>query len=436
VTSASFTSAQLQAINADSGPIAIVAGPGCGKTTLLAARIGVLVRERGLDPSSILVLSFTTEAAHRLRREVALQLGERAADVSIQTLHALGRRVIDNWAIQLGYEGRPSVLHHDEAAALLASAASDQGWDLTAVPVGELAAAVDRCRLLVDTRARQADPLTPLAQAYEERLRRHGAIDFVAMLSLPPVRGQDEDELIALRAATSLYHRRLLTDPEALDYLAQRGVERATVESCRLGYAAGGELVHHLRWMRHPLGPALHVGLLTHAGREFMAGRIVVPEFRHGEPVWLVGRLLETVRSSLPESDPPPRYLALRGSKPLLGAELAWGSATVIVTEGVFDFITLRQWGYPTVALVGTHTRPDVLDQLRAFERLYLVLDQDDSGIEATFRLLEVLGPRAIPVALPDGVKDVAELAPRPDGPAAFAAALLESVGGLDATSA
>ena len=48
-----------------------------------------------MDPAGILAVSFTTEAARRLRREVARQLGDRAQDVAILTLHALGRKVID-----------------------------------------------------------------------------------------------------------------------------------------------------------------------------------------------------------------------------------------------------------------------------------------------------------------------------------------------------
>jgi len=81
------------------------------------------------------------------------------------------------------------------------------------------------------------------------------------------------------------------------------------------------------------------------------------------------------------------------------------------------------------VALVGTHARPEIVDRLRTFRRVYLVLDQDDAGMEATLRLADMLGACAIPVALPDGTKDVADLAPRSDGQALFAAALLEAVG-------
>jgi superfamily I DNA/RNA helicase len=67
VTEGSFTAAQMEAITADDGPLGIIAGPGCGKTSVLAGRIAFLIRERGLDPSSVLAVSFTTEAARAAR---------------------------------------------------------------------------------------------------------------------------------------------------------------------------------------------------------------------------------------------------------------------------------------------------------------------------------------------------------------------------------
>jgi DNA primase len=242
---------------------------------------------------------------------------------------------------------------------------------------------------------------------------------------------RDPQEAAVLRAATMLYHQRLLFDPTAMAYVTGRGIDRATVEACRLGYAAGNELVPYLAWRRLGLEPALRVGLLGRNGREFLAGRIVVPDLRDHQPVWLVGRLLESTVQPNDAADPPPKYLGLPGSKPLLGLEQVAVSPSVIVTEGVFDWLTLRRWGYPAVALVGTHARTDMLERLRGFKRAYLVFDQDDAGLEATMRLLDALGSAAIPVALPDGVKDVAELAPRTDGQAVFASTLLEAVGAV-----
>ncbi len=220
------------------------------------------------------------------------------------------------------------------------------------------------------------------------------------------------DERACLAAAVELYHNALLGDARALAYVEGRGVDLGAARCFRLGYARGDELVSYLRWRRLPAGAARRVGLLGPDGREFLAGRVVVPEIRAGQPIWLIGRLI---------GDEPaePRYLGLPGRKPLLGWEGVAGTPEILLTEGVFDLLTLRRWGYPALALVGTRPRPAQVEALRRFARIYLVLDADEAGREATLALRQALGERAVPVALP-GVKDVAELALRPDGRLAF----------------
>ena len=246
-------------------------------------------------------------------------------------------------------------------------------------------------------------PIRPVKRARARRAR-------------PTVRGAAERACLA--AAVELYHNRLLADPAALAYVAGRGLERSTFERCRVGYVGGDELAAYLRWRHLPAQAAVRVGLLGREGREFLAGRVVVPETRRGEPLWLVGRTIGADRGG-------PKYLGLPGAKPLLGWETALGSPSVILVEGVFDWLTLVQWDFPALALVGTRVRPETLCTLGArFERVYLALDADDAGREAAATLARVLGPRAATVRLPDGVKDVAELAPRPDGRALFADAL------------
>ena len=74
--------------------------------------------------------------------------------------------------------------------------------------------------------------------------------------------------------------------------------------------------------------------------------------------------------------------------------------AAIVVVEGVFDSLTLRRWGYPAVALLGTHIRPELVEQLRKFERVYLVLDQDDGGLEAAERERRPAEHEAVALAL------------------------------------
>jgi DNA primase len=227
------------------------------------------------------------------------------------------------------------------------------------------------------------------------------------------------DERACLAAAVELYQNRLLGDRTALGYVQGRGVDLATIERCRLGYADGNELVSYLRWRRLPAQAALRVGLLGRHGQEAMAGRVVFPEIRAGQPIWMVGRSVEATVDG-------PKYLGLPGRKPLLGWESARGSRTVFVVEGPFDWLTLRSWELPALALVGTHVRPAVLTSLARFARIYLVLDNDDAGRAATAAIHTALGNRAVPVSLSDA-KDVSDLAVRADGYAAFVRAVHEA---------
>lgn len=224
-------------------------------------------------------------------------------------------------------------------------------------------------------------------------------------------RSLDEAERTVLAAAVEVYHDELLADPTALAYLHDRGLSLDTVQRYRLGYARGDDLLHHLRQHRLMLFAARRLGLLR-GGREFLGGRIVIPESRDGQSIWLIGRALHCASDA-------PKYLGLPGRKPLLGWDEARHEHEVYVVEGPFDWLTLRQWGLSAVALLGTHASPEALRALARFERAYLVLDNDAAGRAATEKLLAALGCRAVAVALHD-VKDVADWARLPDGRARF----------------
>ncbi|MBV8717275.1 MAG: toprim domain-containing protein [Chloroflexi bacterium] len=243
-----------------------------------------------------------------------------------------------------------------------------------------------------------------------------------------------DEEVEVLSAATDLYASRLMHEEHALAYLAGRGFPRAVLERYRLGYSSGDELVRYLQWRRLPVPAAMRVGLVRKDGREFMAGRITMPEFRSGRPVWLIGRLFEPSVGG--NSTSQPKYLGLPGPKPLLG----WDHAArdlrgVCLVEGPLDLLTLRMWGVPGIALAGSASSHDKLQSLRSFDRVYLALDQDKGGREASDRLCQQLGTRAVRIELPGGVKDVADLANDAGGDDKFRRAILRAVNPPDFTT-
>ena len=156
---------------------------------------------------------------------------------------------------------------------------------------------------------------------------------------------------------------------------------------------------------------------LLDGDRECFAGRTIIPELVDGQATWLTGRRL---------TDREPRYLNLRFPKPLLGLASAKGEA-VVVTEGPFDWLTAVEWGFWAVALLGTRVPGKVAQSLERFEDVYLVLDPDEAGREATEELHERLADRAVPVALPPGVSDLNGLGLRPDGRSIFARCILQA---------
>lgn len=81
---------QLAAARANERAANVVAGPGTGKTSTLVHRVKYLVEEKGVDPSRILVLTFTNKAAFELVERLRIASIDRAAEVWAGTFHAFG----------------------------------------------------------------------------------------------------------------------------------------------------------------------------------------------------------------------------------------------------------------------------------------------------------------------------------------------------------
>ncbi|MCS6928060.1 MAG: ATP-dependent helicase [Saprospiraceae bacterium] len=87
---------QRQAVEHIEGPMMVIAGPGTGKTHLMAARVGKILVETDTAPQSILCLTFTDAAVSALRERLLHVIGPDAYRVSIATFHSFCHRVIQD----------------------------------------------------------------------------------------------------------------------------------------------------------------------------------------------------------------------------------------------------------------------------------------------------------------------------------------------------
>ena len=85
---------QREAVDRIDGPVMVLAGPGTGKTHVLAARIGNILAQTDTPPQSILCLTFTDAAAASMRKRLLGMIGPEAYKVPIYTFHGFCNRVI------------------------------------------------------------------------------------------------------------------------------------------------------------------------------------------------------------------------------------------------------------------------------------------------------------------------------------------------------
>jgi superfamily I DNA/RNA helicase/RecB family exonuclease len=122
--------AQRRVIEHEGGPLLVLAGPGTGKTTTIVESVVHRVARRGLDPSRLLVLTFSRKAAEELRERIALRLDRTLRQPLAMTFHSYAFALVRREFVLAG-EQAPILLPGPEqlleVRRLLRGEASDGG---------------------------------------------------------------------------------------------------------------------------------------------------------------------------------------------------------------------------------------------------------------------------------------------------------------------
>src|SRR6476646_2550715 len=109
-----LNSEQLEVVQAGEGPLLVIAGAGSGKTRALTYRVSRLI-EDGVDPSEILLLTFTNKAAREMLSRVEELVTIDTRRIWGGTFHSTGNRLLRRYAEPLGYRSNFTILDDEDA---------------------------------------------------------------------------------------------------------------------------------------------------------------------------------------------------------------------------------------------------------------------------------------------------------------------------------
>jgi DNA helicase-2/ATP-dependent DNA helicase PcrA len=187
---------QLTVVLEGDGPCLVLAGAGSGKTRTLTYRVAHLI-ERGVDPSSILLLTFTNKSAREMVDRVEMVLGPAAKGVWGGTFHSIGARLLRVFADELGYASNFSILDREDSRNLIKAVMKDLKIDPkarrfpTSAVVGDILSYARNTQTSITETLELKHPnfqpfdgeIEEIAHQYQTRKKAANAMDFDDLLT-------------------------------------------------------------------------------------------------------------------------------------------------------------------------------------------------------------------------------------------------------------
>ncbi len=193
---ASLNEPQSEAVLNTEGACMLIAGAGSGKTRVLTYRIAHLIQTKGIDPFSIMALTFTNKAAKEMRERIEKVVGHDARNLWMGTFHSVFARILRAEAHHIGYPNSFTIYDTDDAKSLIRSIVKEMGLDENAYKANtvynRISAAKNRligwqdylanAELIADDGANMRPEIGKIYKNYALRCFKSGAMDFDDLL--------------------------------------------------------------------------------------------------------------------------------------------------------------------------------------------------------------------------------------------------------------
>ena len=176
---------QREAVEHVGGPALIVAGAGSGKTRVLTYRIAHLIQQ-GINPFSIISITFTNKAADEMKRRVVELVGDVADRMWVSTFHSACVRILRREAPRLEMRAAFSIYDASDSERLIRACMKELNIDPKRVPPRAAAATISDAKNKLMDAGLFADfatnpwerQIAEIYKEYQRRLFEQSAMDF------------------------------------------------------------------------------------------------------------------------------------------------------------------------------------------------------------------------------------------------------------------
>ncbi|MBQ2959177.1 MAG: UvrD-helicase domain-containing protein [Alistipes sp.] len=202
--------AQREAVTNFEGPSLIIAGAGSGKTRVLTTRIAWMLAH-GVEPQSILALTFTNKAAREMRERIEKLVGPRARFIRMGTFHSVFARLLRENAERIGFPQSFTIYEPTDVKNVIKSIVKDFNLSEERYKPQNVAARISMAKnclitpgayianatLGAEDRELKMPEVGAIYGEYCNRCKRNGAMDFDDLLLQTNILLRDAPDVLA-----------------------------------------------------------------------------------------------------------------------------------------------------------------------------------------------------------------------------------------------
>jgi len=187
---AELNPAQREAVEAISGPVLILAGPGSGKTRVITHRVAYLIRVCRVSPHRIMAVTFTNKAAREMKDRLLQLVSGSVQDLTLGTFHAICVRILRNSGKVIDVDPRFVIYDREDQLSLIKRSIQDINLDPKQLAPPAIISAISaaKSRMLTPDdyiqrgRSYFDEVVGRVYEHYQQLLKESNALDFDDLL--------------------------------------------------------------------------------------------------------------------------------------------------------------------------------------------------------------------------------------------------------------